>query len=284
MDGLGARQGQYVSLTRGREANYVYAVTGQSRAADVREGSRPAPELGRARRLMREHAGLQAPTRAPAVEQAPQRDPVSVVAEVLGRDGAQLSATETLRRELSNADHLGVLGSIWYDLTRGAQAACFEQALRDNLTAAEAEAALSDPACTWLWRSLREAEAAGLDGTEVLQQAIASRHLAGARDVARVLDTRVRHMAEGNVPRLPGSWAERVPETGDPPSTGSWPSWPRRWTTGSPGSVSTWLRRAAMGHPGARPGSRGFFERLRWEARACQAGRVPGTLRLRSAR
>jgi hypothetical protein len=43
---------------------------------------------------------------------------VAVLADVLRRDGTVLSATETLRREFPGADHLGVLGSIWYEPTR----------------------------------------------------------------------------------------------------------------------------------------------------------------------
>ena len=56
---------------------------------------------------------------------------MSVLAAVMARDGGELSATETLERELSRADHLGVLGGIWDDLTRREQHARFEQALRD---------------------------------------------------------------------------------------------------------------------------------------------------------
>ena len=78
---------------------------------------------------------------------------MTVLAGVLARDGSELSATETLQRELSRADHLGVLGGIWDDVTRRAQAARFEHALRDALPADLAEQALDDPACTWLWRT-----------------------------------------------------------------------------------------------------------------------------------
>ena len=51
VDGLGDRQGLYVAMSRGRDANHAYCVTDFSRAADTREGSRPAPELDRAQRL-----------------------------------------------------------------------------------------------------------------------------------------------------------------------------------------------------------------------------------------
>ncbi len=50
----------------------------------------------------------------------------------------------------------------------------------------------------------------------MLRLAIASRPLTGARDVARVVDSRVRRMIEHTAPKVPGSWAQRVPQMGDP--------------------------------------------------------------------
>ena len=275
VDGLGDRQGLYVAMSRGWQANYAYCVTGFPRAADIREGSRPAPELERARRLMRERAGLPA---GPALaadtgQSAPQRDPVSVMAEVLQRDGAVLSAAETLRRETSDADHLGVLGSIWYDQVRRAQAVRFERALRQTLTASDAGAALADAACVWLWRSLREGEAAGLDAGEVLAVAVESRPLYGARDIARVIDSRVRHMLEHTSPQARTSWSQRIPEMGDPALT--------RFMTELPAAMDARARRIgehaarplplwaprALGDPPQDP-----VKRLDWESRAAQLG------------
>jgi hypothetical protein len=216
VDGLGDRQGLYVAMSRGQQANHAYCITDYPRAADIRRGSRPAPELERTQRLDRELAGLPAGEPPRDKSQLPARDPVSVLVGVLARDGSELSATETLQRELSRADHLGVLGAIWDDLARQAQAARFEQALRDALPADLAAQALADPACTWLWRTLREAEAAGLDGTEVLQQAAAERSMSSARYAARVLDSRMRRMLGGVQPRPSSPWSERVPDMGSP--------------------------------------------------------------------
>jgi hypothetical protein len=39
----------------------------------------------------------------------------------LSRDGAELSATETRRRNLANADHLAILHAIWTAETRDAR-------------------------------------------------------------------------------------------------------------------------------------------------------------------
>jgi TrwC relaxase/AAA domain len=218
VDGLGTRQSLYVPMSRGREGNYAYCVTGFPHAADVREGSQPAAELERVRALMVERAGLGQPAAEADPRQGymPHRDPVAVLAETLQRDGAVLSASEVLHNEMSNADHLGVLGAIWYDLTRRAQTASYEQALRQVLPDIYAQAALNDSACVWLWRSLREAEAAGLDADEALRQAVESRPLEGARYPARVIDSRVRRMTGHILPKARGTWAERIPAMGDP--------------------------------------------------------------------
>ena len=223
MDGLGDRQSLYVAMSRGWRANYAYCVTGYPSYADAKPGSRPAAELARAERVAREHAGLTpssgqraAETGLPDGAQEPRRDEIAVLADVLGRDGAARSATEILRAELSSADHLGVLGPIWSDLTNRAQAARFTAALRDALPEPLADDALADPACTWLWRSLRQAEATGLDGPDMLRQAIAARSLTSARNVARVLDSRVRRMIKNRPPAPHASWADRVPAVDEP--------------------------------------------------------------------
>jgi conjugative relaxase-like TrwC/TraI family protein len=214
VDGLGDRQGLYVAMSRGRDANHAYCVTQYPRLADIREGSRPAPELRRLRRLDREHTGLSEAEPSAGDGPVPELDPVTVLAGVLARDGGELSATETLERELSRADHLGVLGGIWDDLVRREQHAWFERALRDALPSDLAQDAVDDAASTWLWRSLREAELAGLDGGDLLREVAGSRSMTGARDVARVLDARVRRRLDGVLPQLPGRWADRVPDTG----------------------------------------------------------------------
>src|SRR5207245_8039195 len=62
---------------------------------------------------------------------------------------------------------------------------------------------------------LRGAESAGLNADDVLTRAINAQSLAGARDVAAVIDARIREHAGSLVPRRPGPWAERVPEIED---------------------------------------------------------------------
>jgi len=68
----------------------------------------------------------------------------------------------------------------------------------------------------WLFRTLHAAELAGLDPAEVTRIAIASRDLAGTRDIASVLDARIRQRVDPLLPQPQGLWAERVPQLPDP--------------------------------------------------------------------
>jgi len=68
----------------------------------------------------------------------------------------------------------------------------------------------------WLFRTLHAAELAGLDPAEVTRTAIVSRDLAGARDIASVLDARIRQRVDPLLPQPQGPWAERVPHLPDP--------------------------------------------------------------------
>jgi len=63
---------------------------------------------------------------------------------------------------------------------------------------------------------MKAAELAGLDAAEVTQTAIRSRSLDGARDVASVLDARMRAMVEPLVPLPLSPWTERIPEIAGP--------------------------------------------------------------------
>ena len=68
----------------------------------------------------------------------------------------------------------------------------------------------------WLWRTLRAVELAGLDPAQVMADAIAEQDLAGARDIAAVLDARLRHRLGSLVPLPPGPWSAQVPALADP--------------------------------------------------------------------
>ena len=142
------------------------------------------------------------------------REPIAVLADVLGRDGAELSASETRRRNLANADHLGILNAIWTAETRDARDDRYRQLVMAALPPGY-QRELSHKA-RWLFRTLRAAELAGLDPGEVIRTAIASQDLAGARDIASVIDARIRQRVYPLLPQPQGPWASRVPHLPDP--------------------------------------------------------------------
>ncbi len=69
---------------------------------------------------------------------------------------------------------------------------------------------------TWLWRTLRSVEAAGLDANQVASDAITAAPLTGARDVVAVIDARIRWATAGITPAPWRPWSERVPQLADP--------------------------------------------------------------------
>jgi hypothetical protein len=207
------RQWLYAALTRGTEANLVFVSTTPARVADPAPGTRPAPELERHERNRHERQGYlpaQRPTPSSGVN---PREPIAVLADILDRDGAQLSATETRRCNLAHADHLAVLGAVWAAETKDAQHARYRDLMMAALPPGYRQE-LSHQA-RWLYRTLRSAELAGLDPAEVARSAIASRDLAGARDIASVIDARIRQRVYPLLPQPQGPWAGRVPQLPD---------------------------------------------------------------------
>ena len=147
-------------------------------------------------------------------DRAGQREPIAVLADILSRDGAEQSASVIRQRNLANADHLATLHAIWTAETPAAR----HDRYRDLVTAALPPGhrqPLSHQA-RWLYRTLHAAELAGLDPAEVIRTAIASRDLAGSRDIAAVLDARIRPRIDPLLPQPQGAWAGRVPRLPDP--------------------------------------------------------------------
>jgi hypothetical protein len=214
------RQAVNVALTRGREDNEAYVICGW-KLADPRPGPSEDPELARHDMLVRERAGL------PPVADGPASDPGVMTAEsVLGmcleRDGRQLSASDFREADWSGADQLDVLEPQWRELRNMAARHRFEAALTTALGAAQARDVLEDPASWVLFRTLREAEAAGLDGPATLHRAVASGTLADAESVAKVLDWRIRQHASHLPARAAQSWTEQVRPTCDPDTDRYW--------------------------------------------------------------
>ena len=209
------RQWLYPAMTRGTDVNLAYVFTTPARPADPQPGTRPAPELDRYERTRRERAGyLLQPSFGAQPSRVDQREPVAVLADVLGRDGAEQSASAVRQRNLANADHLAILHAIWTAETTAAR----HDRYRDLVTAALPPGhrqPLSHQG-RWLYRTLHAAELAGLDPADVIRTAIASRDLAGTRDIAAVLDARIRPRIDPLVPQPHGPWIRRVPNLPDP--------------------------------------------------------------------
>ena len=202
------RQHAYVVLSRGTDLNMAYVFTLSPKRADPAPGPRPAPELARYDRIT---AGRDS---EPATAAAQTSDALAVLAGVLDRDGQQLSASQTWQHALVDADHLAVLNAIWTAETTPAR----EQHYRDLLLTHLPPGHRREPShqARWLWRTLRAAELAGLEPGDVLAAAIGERDLAGARDLAAVIDARLRYRTGALVPAPTGPWSAQVPAIADP--------------------------------------------------------------------
>ncbi len=306
------RRAVTVALTRGRGRNEAWVIGGW-RIADAAPGTYPAPELARYDQLTRERAGHHV-----AVHRAVSN--IAMAEEVLGqclaRDGRQLSATDTREAEWSDADRLDVLGVQWQDVVREAAQRRYEAAVHEALTEAHSSQVLGDSAATWLWRSLRETEAAGLDGPDTLRRAIASGPLEDAESMAKVLDWRIRQQTSGLPAVAARPWQEQMPDTGDAETNryarelaaamddrqrrlgehaaehqpiwslalGPMPEHPldRAGWEHRAGQVAAYREMWGWNHPhepiGPRPGQHSPDARMSWQAAAEALGYQPGSL------
>ena len=207
------RQRAYVALTRGTNDNTAYVYTQPPRRADLAPGPRPAPELARYDRLARQAGALGASADETVGEEA-AKDPVGVLAEVLGRDGQQLSALQAREQALANADHMAILHAIWTAETSPAR----QRRYQELLAAALPPQYRQEPShkAQWLWRTLRGAELAGLDARQVLADAIGQRGLTGVHDIHAVIDARIRRSVGALAPVPAQSWLAQLPEITDP--------------------------------------------------------------------
>jgi hypothetical protein len=127
----------------------------------------------------------------------------------LDRDGAELSALETQERSFAASDNLAILHVQWQSETSAARVERYREMTMRILP--EGYRGDLGHQAKWLWRTLRTAELAGLDPEEVLTTAVRERDLVGVRDVASVVDARIRPRVAGMVPLPQRPWSERVP-------------------------------------------------------------------------
>ena len=189
-----------------------------------------------------------------------------------------LSDSAIRQQNLANADHLAVLHAIWTVLhaiwtaeTRGAR----HDHYRDLVTAALPPGhrqPLSHQA-RWLYRTLHAAELAGLNPAEVIRTAITSRDLAGARDIAAVLDARIRPCTDPLIPQPQGPWTRIPPRMMASVSEGCPCS--MRSSIGTRSPCAPGLRIGPGQRPSRPPGRRGAVD----AGHLCAAIRMHLTLR-----
>jgi conjugative relaxase-like TrwC/TraI family protein len=201
IDDTASREALYVGMSRGRERNTAYVITEPARVADLAAETRPAPGI----------AG------APAGEAgAEPGGRFAVLAAVLGREQAERTATETMRRELEQAASLATLAPMWADVIRAHAARRYDQAVRSLVTDADWERYTADPERATLARLLRAAELSGHDAEQVLRSAIQDRDFTAARSIAAVLHGRVERITGMPEPMSYSSYADRTPAITDP--------------------------------------------------------------------
>jgi DNA replication protein DnaC len=205
------RQALYVMMSRGAKGNDAYVICESARVADPEPGTRPAPEIGR---YDRQHGAEPAPEIASDEDAEPKwsREPEAVLADVLARDGAELSALEMREQNAAEADNLGYLHGMFSDQVTPLR----QERYRKILTAELPEGfAVESYQARWLFRTMETCERAELNATAVVRSAIAERSLGGARDVASVVDARIRRAHPNAVPVPPPDFADQVPQTDD---------------------------------------------------------------------
>jgi AAA domain/TrwC relaxase len=264
----------YSAMTRGARENIAVAFTQPAQVADPQPGTRPASELARHELVEAERDARRAPDPEkghPEGMPPDPREPAAVLADIIERDATEFSALELQRRNLINADHLAALNAQWQGETAGLAATRYRQVIRDALPPESADELTSRQA-TWLWRTLRAAEAAGLDVREVVARAVDGRPLTGARDIASVIDSRIRR-ENTMVPGAWRPWSQQVPQVEDPEK--------QRYLTDLAAAMDARKERlgedaAEHGRPwavsGLGPVPAEPLERLEWERRASHLG------------
>jgi conjugative relaxase-like TrwC/TraI family protein len=195
----------YTAMSRAAGGNYAFAVIDEPLLPAGAPA--PAPEVARYRALAAEQSGELTPA-CPAITGT------GVLTVVMERDNGELSATETLERAFSDADSLATLSRIWIDLAGSEYRHRYVGVLCEHLGPDLCAQVCADYRYTWLCRTLRAAELAGMNSSQVLAQAIGQGSLDDADSVAAVLDYRARHIIPGTLP-LGGGWAARAPRLPD---------------------------------------------------------------------
>jgi len=169
------RRSLYVGATRARQANTMYVVTGE-----------PVP--GREPELV---------------------NPEVVLAEIIGNDATEVTATEAIRQAQEWPASTGHLASIWTAAMTDTVKETIDSQLKERLAASEYQRYLREPQRQPLQHALTERQLNGEDLTALINR-ITAVDLTGARSISAVLHGRLAWTRKSH--GTPSTWAQRTPE------------------------------------------------------------------------
>jgi conjugative relaxase-like TrwC/TraI family protein len=169
------RRSLYVGMTRARKANTAYVVTGE-----VTPGKEP--ELA---------------------------NPEIVLAEIMGNDGTELTATEAIRQAQEWPASTGHLASIWATAMRDTVEETIDSKLKERLADNAYQRYLREPQRQPLQHALSERDLNG-ENVNTLIDRITSADLTGTRSISAVLHGRLARIEKSQ--GTPSTWAQRTPE------------------------------------------------------------------------
>ena len=169
------RRSLYVGATRARQANTMYVVTGE-----------PVP--GREPELVNSEV---------------------VLAEIIGNDATEVTATEAIRQAQEWPASTGHLASIWTAAMTDTVKETIDSQLKERLAASEYQRYLREPQRQPLQHALTERQLNGEDLTALINR-ITAVDLTGARSISAVLHGRLAWTRKFH--GTPSTWAQRTPE------------------------------------------------------------------------
>jgi conjugative relaxase-like TrwC/TraI family protein len=169
------RRGLYVGMTRARKANTAYIVTGE-------------PMPGKEPELV---------------------NPEVVLAEIMGNDATELTATEAIRQAQERSASTGHLASIWAAATRDTVNETIDRKLNERLAVNEYQRYLREPQRLPLQHALTQRELNG-ENVNTLIDRITAADLSGSRSISAVLHGRLARIEKSE--GIPSTWARRTPE------------------------------------------------------------------------
>jgi conjugative relaxase-like TrwC/TraI family protein len=174
-----SRQALYVGMTRGRQANTAYVITGT--------------------------------TSPPGHKPYQQATPESVLAGILGRDDGDLSATEQIRQAQDWSGGIGHLLTLWTTAVSQTLHPGIDEQIKARLTDSEAWRYDREHARQALHQRLRAAQLAGHDISTLIDR-ITAAPVDRARSITSVLHYRLQRLALPNL-RHDVTCAQRTPAT-----------------------------------------------------------------------